>query len=513
MVALPDDVVTLQAMVRSARAQIAAREAELAAGQAELRNRDLLIEKLRHQLAGLRRQRFGVSSESLDQLELALEDEEVARATTPVPQARAPKSAPRRRPLPGHLPREHTVLTPGERCADCGGGLKSLGEDVTEELEYVPARFVVKRFVRPRLACIRCESFHQAPLPTRPIERGRPGPGLLAHVLVSKYCDHLPLYRQSRIFARDGVELERSTLAGWVGKAAALLEPLADAVGRHVLAGRAIFADDTPVKVLAPGTGKTATARAWTYVRDERPWAGDGPAAAWYRFSADRKAHHPKEHLAGFTGWMHADGYAGFERLIRAGPIREVACLAHVRRKFFDVHEAQGSAVAAEALNRIASLYAIEAKIRGQPPQRRAAVRQEQAKPLLNELEHWLHTQLPRLSAKTPLAAAIRYALARLPRLRPYLEHGFLEPDNNAAERAIRPIALGRKNYLFLGSTAGGKAASIAYTLIETAKMNSLDPQAWLTEVLHRIPEHPSNRIDQLLPWNCKPDNALSDAA
>ena len=506
MVALPKDVATLQAMVRSAQADLAAREADV-------RNRDLIIEKLRHQLAGLRRQRFGVSCESLDQLELALEDEEVARAATPVCEPHVRRTQPRRRALPEHLPREETVLGPGERCADCGGGLKRLGEAVTEELEYVPARFIVKRFVRPRLACTRCESFHQAPLPARPIERGRPGPGLLAHVLVSKYCDHLPLYRQSRIFARDGVELERSTLAGWVGKATALLEPLADAVGRHVLAGRALFADDTPVKVLAPGTGKTATGRAWTYVRDERPWAGDGAPAAWYRFSADRKAHHPKEHLAGFAGWMHADGYAGFEQLIRAGPIREVACLAHVRRKFFDVHQAQGSAVAAEALTRIAALYALEEQIRGQAPERRAAARQTQARPLLNELEHWLHTQLPRLSAKTPLAAAIRYALTRLQRLRPYLEHGFLELDNNAAERAMRPLALGRKNYLFMGSLAGGKAASIAYTLIETAKMNGLDPQAWLTEILHRIPEHPSNRIDQLLPWNCKPDSALSDAA
>ena len=382
------------------------------------------------------RRGFGVSSESLDQLELALEDEEVARATIPVPQARAPKSSPRRRPLPEHLPREETVLTPGHQCTDCGANLKRLGEDVTEELEYVPARFVVKRFVRPRLACTRCERFQQAPLPTRPIERGRPGPGLLAHVLVSKYCDHLPLYRESRIFARDGVELERSTLAGWVGKAAALLEPLADAVGRHVLAGRAIFADDTPVKVLAPGTGKTATARAWSYVRDERPWAGDGPPAAWYRFSADRKAHHPVPRRA----------------RTRPGPCSTTWST-------------------------------------GCTP------------------------SCPASRLRRRWRRAIRYALKRLQRLRPYLEHGFLELDNNAAERAMRPIALGRKNYLFMGSAAGGKAASIAYTLIETAKMNGLDPQAWLTEVLHRIPEHPSNRIDQLLPWNCKPDNALSDAA
>ena len=244
-----------------------------------------------------------------------------------------------------------------------------------------------------------------------------------------------------------------------------------------------------------------------------RPWAGEGAPAAWYRFSVDRKAHHPKEDLAGFAGWMHADGYAGFERLIRAGPIREVACMAHIRRKFFDVHQAQGSAVAAEALTRIAALHALEEQIRGQPPQRRAAVRQAQAQPVLNDLEHWLHTQSPRLSAKTPLAAAIRYALTRSQRLRPYLEHGFLELDNNPAEGSLRTICLGRKNYLFMGSPAGGKAAASAYTLVETAKMNGLDPQAWLTEVLHRIAEHPSNRIDQLLPWNCKPGSALSDAA
>ena len=501
MLALPDDVAALQAMVRSTRAELAAREAEL-------RNRDLLIEKLRHQLALQRRQRYGVSSESLDQLELALEDEEVAQASTPVCEPSTSKTKPRRRALPGHLPREETILSPAAQCTDCGGDLKRLGEDVTEELEYVPARFLVKRIVRPRMACTRCERFHQAPLPSRPIERGRPGPGLLAHVLVSKYCDHLPLYRQSRIFARDAVELDRSTLAGWVGKTTALLKPLADAVGRHVLAGQAIFADDTPVKVLAPGTGKCATARAWVYVRDERPWRGGEAPAAWYRFSADRKAHHPKAHLAGFTGWMHADGYAGFERLIRAGPITEVACLAHVRRKFFDVQAAQSSAIATEALQRIAALYAVEDELRGQPPQRRAAARGDRAKPLFDDLERWLRTQLPRLSAKTPLAAAIRYALARLKRLRPYLAHGFLEVDNNAAERALRPIALGRKNYLFMGSLAGGKAASIAYTLIETAKLNGVDPQAWLAEVLQRIPQHPSNRIDELLPWNCKVDTA-----
>ena len=474
--------------------------------RAELRNRDLLIEKLKHQLAGLRRQRFGTTSEALDQLELGLEDEEIARAAEALPEPPpGAKRQPKRPPLPEHLAREETVLTPGERCTDCGGSLKRVGEDVTEELEYIPGRFVVKRIVRPRLACRCCERFHQAPLPPRPIERGRPGPGLLAHVLVAKYCDHLPLYRQSRIFARDGVELDRSTLAGWVGKATALLEPLAEAIGRHVLAGQALFADDTPVKALAPGTGKTSTGRAWIYVRDERPWKGEAPPAAWYRFSADRKAEHPKAHLAGFGGWMHSDGYAGFGKLARAGPLREVACLAHVRRKFFDVHATQASAIAAEAVERIAALYAVEKEARGQPPDRRVAIRGAKAGPRLDDLERWLQTQLPRVSAKTPLAAAIRYALTRLKRLRPYLEHGFLEIDNSPAERAMRPIALGRKNYLFMGSAAGGKAAAIAYTLIETAKLNDVDPQAWLAQVLERIPDYKINRVDELLPWNTAP--------
>ncbi len=456
---LPDDIAALKAMVL--------------ASQAELRNRDLLIEKLKHQLAGLRRQRFGATSEALDQLELGIEDEEIAQAAEAVPEPTpGTRRQPKRRPLPGHLPREETVLAPGERCADCGGRLERLGEDVTEELEYIPGRFVVKRIVRPRLACGGCEKFHQAPLPPRPIERGRPGPGLLAHVLVSKYCAHLPLYRQSRIFARDGIDLDRSTLAGRVGKATTLLDPLADAVGRHVLAGRALFADDTPVKLLAPGTGKTATGRVRTCVRDERPWKGEAPPAAWYRFSADRKAAHPKAHLEGFAGWMHSDGYAGFGALARAGSVREVACLAHVRRKFFDVHVAQGSATAAEALERIAALYAIEKEARGQPPDRRAA---------------------------------IRYAPTRMKRLRPYIDNGFLEIDNNPAERAMRPIALGRKNYLFMGSSSGGKAAAIACTLIETARLNYVDPQAWLAQVLERIPDYKINRVDELLPWNTKP--------
>lgn len=311
------------------------------------------------------------------------------------------------------------------------------------------------------MACSGCEAFTQAALPSRPIERGRPGPGLLAHVLVSKYANHLPLYRQSQIFEREGLDLDRSTLADWVGKSTALLEPLADAIGRHVLAGQAIFADDTPAKMLAPSRGKTATARLRAYGRDERPWNGDAPPASWYCFSPDRKGQHPKDHLSGYRGWMHADGYAGFENIYRSGDIHEVACMTHVRRKFVDVHRAQGSAIADEAIRRIAQLYAVEKEARGLPPDRRVEIRQARSAPIFDGLESWLHDQLPTISGKSPLAMAIRYGLTRMKRLRPYLDHGFLELDNNTAERAMRSVAIGRKNYLFVGSQTGDRAAAI----------------------------------------------------
>jgi transposase len=472
---------------------------------AEVKAQAILIEKLRHQLAGHRASRFGASSETADQLQLALETSEIAAAAMTA-RLRLPeveeKDRPKRRPIPDHVPRMEVELSPAaDACVDCGGRLRRIGEDITEELEYVPGRFIVNRIVRPRLACACCERFFQAPLPTRPIERGRPGPGLLAHVLVSKYADHLPLYRQSQIFERDGLDLDRSTLADWVGKSTALLEPLADAIGRHVLAAEAIFADDTPVRMLAPGTGRTQTARLWTYARDERPWGGAAAPAAWYRFSEDRKGQHPKDHLARFRGWMHADGYAGFEELYRSGAIREVACMAHVRRKFVDIHRSQASPIAEEAIQRIARLYAVEKEARGSPPDRRAALRQAGSVPVFHDLELWLTQQLARISGKSPLAAAIRYALTRMDRMRPYLANGALELDNNVAERGMRAIALGRKNYLFVGSEAGGKAAAIAYTLIESAKLNGVDPQAWLADTLARIPDYMINKVDELLPW------------
>ena len=486
---------------------------------------------IRHQLSGHRTHRFGSKSESIEQLQLALESSEIATAAMTarlrLPEDEPPKDKPRRRPIPDHIPRQHIELTTGDdACADCGGKLRRLGEDVTEELEYVPGRFIVNRITRPRFACSGCDSFTQAQLPSRPIERGRPGPGLLAHVLVSKYADHLPLYRQSRIFERDGLDLDRSTLADWVGKSTALLEPLAVAIGRHVQAGQALFADDTPVKMLTPGAGKTQTARLWTYVRDERPWDSEAPPAAWYQFSPDRRGQHPKDHLKRYQGWMHApshglqanhcramDGYSGFNDLYRSGDIREVACMAHIRRKFVDVHKAQGSAIAEEAIKRIAGLYAIEKEARGSPPDQRTAIRQAEARPVFDDLGNWLGAQLPAISGKSPLAGAIRYALTRLPRLRPYLEHGHLEIDNNAAERAIRGIALGRKNYLFVGSPAGGKAAAIAYTLIETAKLNDVDPQGWLADTLARIPDCKITKVDDLLPWNMGSHHHMKDAA
>jgi transposase len=509
---LPDDVDELKAMLRASFGQVlqlmeehGRRDVAFARKEQENREQALLIEKLKFQLAHLRREKFGASSESLDQLELQIEELEVAHAAAapmPEPVVEAPKDKPVRKALPEHLPRHEHILSCGEACIRCGGRLKSVGEDITDELEIIPARFIVNRIIRPRMACVSCETFHQAPLPSRPIERGRPGPGLLAHVLVSKYADHLPLYRQSQIYAREGVELERSTLADWVGKSAALLEPLADALARHVKQGDAIFADDTPVDVLAPGNGTTKTGRFWTYVRDERPHGSTVPPAVFYKFTMDRKGEHPASHLENFSGFMHADGYAGFNELYRANTVSEVACMAHIRRKFFDLAKDKGVTLAAEAVQRIAPLYAIEDEARGKPPDERAAIRQAKARPVFDELMVWLENTLRQVSGKSEMAKAIRYALKRLPKLEVYLSDGRLEIDNNIAERSIRGIAVGKKNYLFMGSKGGGRAAATIYTLIETAKLNGIDPQAWLTFVLGKIADQKITRLDELLPWN-----------
>jgi transposase len=388
--------------------------------------------------------------------------------------------------------------------AACGGRLRRIGADVSEQLEYVPSHFKVIRHVRPKLACMKCQSIFQADAPSRPIVRGLPGPGLLAHVMVSKYCDHLPLYRQSRIYARDGVELDRSTMAGWVARGDELIDPLLAALGRYVLAAEKVHADDTPVKVLDPGAGKTKTGRLWVYVRDDRPAGDPAPAAAWYRYSPDRKGEHPRDHLAKYRGILQADAYAGWTQLYGGGVV-EAACWAHARRPWWDLYQSSGRApdsLAAQALRRIKALYEIEAQIRGQPPDHRREQRRARAGPLLEDMHEWLTGLLGRVSAKSEIAQAIGYSLVRWTALTRYVDDGRIEIDNSAAERALRGVALGRNNYLFMGSDAGGERAAAMYSLVETAKLNGLDPQAYLREVFARIAEHPINRIEQLLPWN-----------
>jgi transposase len=475
-------------------------------------------EHLKLLVAKYRRMHFGQKSESLaqlGQLDLALAFEPLpVTMASPMPslpdESEAKPRTRKRKPFPETLPRETVTHTPeAERCPDCGGQFKSLGEDVSEMLEYVPASFKVIRHVRPKLACTRCDHIAQAAAPARPIPRGFAGPALLAHVLVGKFCDHLPLYRQSAIYARSGLDLDRTLLAEWVGHCHELLSPLVEAIRRHVLGGCKVHADDTPLPVLSPGKGRTKTARLWTYVRDDRPAGSNDPPAVWFAYSEDRKGQHPREHLKSFHGILQADAYGGFDALYESGEIQEAACWAHVRRKFVDVYRAQASPIAAEAISRIAGLYAIESQIRGQSPGGRRTARQAQARPLLNALHAWLEVQRQRVSRKSGLADAIGYALNHWSALIRYATDGRIEIDNNAAERALRGVALGRKNYLFGGSDVGGERAAGMYCLIGSAKLNGIDPEAYLRTVLTRIAEHPINRIDELLPWNLDADHAV----
>jgi len=463
------------------------------------------IKRLNLIIAKLQRRQFGRRAETLDANQLTLLTELAAEDTKDPAYRRAPASTnsqrPKRRPLPAHLPREtHRHDIGQEQCLCCGGHLRFIGEEVSEMLEYIPARFKVIRHVRPKWSCQHCQQIIQAPAPERPIPNGLAGPDLLAHVLVSKYCDHLPLYRQSQIYARDGVDLARSTLADWVGQSSALLKPLVDAIHRHVVGGDTLHADDTPMPVLDPGRGRTKTGRLWTYVRDEQPWQGQAPPAVWFAYTPDRQGQHPQHHLRHFSGIVHADGFAGFNGLYAQG-CTEAACMAHVRRKFYDIHEAQASPLAIHVLDFVRQLYQVEEAIRGRPPDERKRRRQQEAVPILTAFKSWLESTLMQVSQKSDLAKAIRYALARWTALIRYCGDGRIEIDNNAAERAIRTIALGRKNYLFAGSDQGGERAAALYSLVGTARLNGLDPMAYLRHVLSIIATHPINRVDELLPW------------
>jgi transposase len=427
---------------------------------------------------------------------------------TSAPAPQIPAKAPvLKRAWPDTLPREIQLHVPEAACCpDCGGAWQTLGEDVSEVLEHVPATIKVIRHVRPRLACTQCDTMAQAAAPSRPIAKGAAGPGLLAHIMVSKYLDHQPIYRQCRIHARQGLELAESTVGDWVGEVHTLLRPLTAALQRYVLSAEKLHADDTPIAVLAPGTGKTKQARLWTYVRDDRPAGVAHAPAVWFAYSENRQGIHPQTHLQGFTGVLQADAYAGYDAIYATGRVIEAACWAHARRKFHDIHVKHPSTITTQVLAQIASLYQVEALIRGSPADERRQIRQTHAKPLVDALHRYLTEQQACISRKSVTAEAIGYAMNHWVALTRFLDDGRIEIDNNAAERSLRGIALGRKNYLFLGSDAGGERAATLYSLLETAKLNGMNPEAYLREVLTVIADYPVNRVEELLPWRLQAD-------
>lgn len=513
---MPSGAAPVSPELETLRAALAAEQAARREAEARASGAEAMVAHLKLLIARLRHERFGASSERsrklLDQMELQLEEleanagEDEAAASPATSGQRSMRRRPVRGPLPAHLPRERVVLPSPSACPCCGGRLSKLGEDITETLEVVPRQWKVMQTVREKWSCRTCEAITQPPAPFHPIARGRAGPNLLAMILEAKFGQHLPLNRQSESFAREGIELDVSTLADWVGACTATLSPLVALLRTHVLAAERLHGDDTTVPVLA--SGRTTTGRLWVYVRDDRPFAGPAPPAALFHYSPDRKAEHPRRHLEGWCGILQADAYAGFNDLYatgrRPGPVTEAGCWAHARRKFFDLAELGRAPLAVEAVRRIDALFAIERDIAGLPAGERQIQRQQRAAAPLADLEAWMREARTKLSRHADVAKAMDYMLTRWQSFARFLGDGRIDLSNNAAERALRGIALGRKAWLFAGSDRGGERAAAIYSLITTAKLNDVDPRAWLANVLARINDHPASRLYELLPWNWK---------
>ena len=494
------------------------KDAEIATLKAALAARDQVIDTLRAQISRLKRMTFGASSEKLTheiaQLELALEELEAETADTAIVDAPPTLTTTERstpvRGLPEALPREIVTVEPDSgtcTCPDCGGTLRRLSEDSAEQLDVAPVQWRVVRTVRPKYSCRSCEKIVQASAPVKAIARGKATFATLAHIVVSKFDHHLPLYRQAEMMAGQGIHIDRSTLAGWHGQAAVLLDPIVSRIREVGLTTIKLHTDDTPVPVLDPGRGKAATGRLWAYVVDDRASGGTSPPLVWYQFTTDRTGAHPQKMLKNFTGYLQADAYAGYDPLYKAGRVTEVACWAHFRRKIFDEHQTKPTPLTTEILERIAALYAVEANVRGQPPDQRHTARQARTKPLIDGLRAFLDDTLRRLSPKSAMAKAISYGTKRWVALTRFVDNGLLEIDNNIAERAMRSIAIGRKNWLFAGSKTGGERAAAIYTVIETCKLNGVEPQAYITDVIAKIAnDWPASRWDELMPWHWQPD-------
>jgi transposase len=534
--AIPDDIEALKAALIAERARAAEAVAAVAVAKAKASDDQAMIAHLKLEIEKLKRTIYGPRSERtarllLDQMELQLEEleasateDEIAaeRAAAKTAKAACSRKRPARQPFPEHLPRERVVVPGPVACACCGGGrLRKLGEDVTETLETIPRRWKVIQHVREKFTCRDCEKISQAPAPFHVIARGWAGPSLLAMIAFEKFGQHQPLNRQAERYAREGVPISLSTMADQIGAVCAVMRPIFDCFEAHVLAGERIHGDDTTVPVMAKG--KTDTARTWVYVRDDRPFGGKAPPAAVFYYSRDRGGEHPQHHLRSYAGILQADAYSGYNKLYEAarspGPIFEAACWAHARRKFFELADIANSArrkargqtpavispIALEAVQRIDALFAIEREINGLSADERKAVRQDQSAPLLANLEAWMREKRAKLSRHNDVAKAIDYILKRWDAFSRFLDDGRICLSNNTAERAIRGLALGRKSWLFAGSDRGGERAAMMYSLIITAKLNDVDPQAWLADVLARIAEHPAHKIEELMPWNWKP--------